>query len=257
MKRSLIKVVKHLGGQKSYGVEFATEPNENSVARMLSLKGDEVVGFATMSEETDETGLDIDPKLYDVEPLIPMSKQSFVIIISGERDSGKSTMGAMFVDQYSGIFPNRRKFLISQKKKEIDRNLSQIEDLVQLNDEDIQAFDINDYKNSLILVDDSDFGKDAKSVFEILNIVSSVGREYNISLIFITHYNSRLNVTKVYTEFQIYITFPNNLANNRMLNTHFGFNQRKIQSLIDRHASFYVFNRIYGVMITDKEVEKY
>lgn len=254
---SLIKVVKHLGGQKNYGIEFTKNPDEHSVARILSLTGEEVVGFATMSHKSNEQNLYIDRRLYDVEPLIPMSKQSFVIIISGERDSGKSTMGAMFINQYQGIFPNRAMYLISEKKKEIDRNFSRIDQLDQLEEDEILAFDINQYHDSLFVVDDSDFGKNAKAVFEILNIISSVGREYNISLIFITHFNSRLNVTKVYTEFQIYITFPNNLANNRMLNTHFGFNKHQIQGLIDLKASYYVFNRIYGALITDKRISKY
>lgn len=254
---SLIKVVKHLGGQKSYGVEFTDEPDEHTVARILSMKGDEVVGFATMSGESQDMNLYVDRKLYDVEPLIPMSKESFVTIISGERDSGKSTMGAMFINQYLGIFPNRRVYLISQKQKEIDRNLSRIESLTQLTDEEIFAFRLEDYRNSLIVVDDSDFGKNAKAVFEVLNLASSVGREYGISLIFITHYNSRLNATKVYNEFQVYITFPNNLANNRMLYNNLGFSKAKIQSFIDMKAAFYVFNRIYGALITDKQVAKY
>ena len=69
-----------------------------------------------------------------------------------------------------------------------------------MGDDDVLAFDINNFRDSLFVVDDSDFGKHAKAVFEVLNLISAVGREYNISLIFITHFNSRLNATKEHTE---------------------------------------------------------
>lgn len=253
---SLIRVVKGLGEQKNYGIEFTEDATKNSVARLMSPKGDEVVGFITMGETANKK-VNIDPQIHDLEPLIPMSMKSFVILISGERDSGKSTMGAMFINQYASMYPNNPLFLISQKDKSIDRNLSQIQDLNQLNDDDIMTFDINDYANSLIVVDDSDFGKHSKAVFEILNSVSTVGREYNISLIFITHFNSRLNMSRVYSEFQIYITFPNNLDNNRMLFQNLGLNSRKVESLKELKGSFYIFNRIYRCLLTDKVAIKF
>ena len=254
---SLIKVVKSLGGKKNYGVEFSNNANKYTIARILDAKSNDLVGFANMQDGSQKTEIGIDKDKYDVEPMFPISDDGLGIIISGEQGSGKSTMGAMFVMQYEKMYPKRNLFLVSQKSKSIDRNLSNIKNLHQLSDDEINNFNLEGYKNSLFLIDDSDFGKNVKSVMELFNLVSSVGREYNISWIFITHFNSRLNVSKAYSEFKVFITFHNNLNNNRMLMCHMGMNRTKIERLVNMKSSYYMFNRMYDVLITDKVVEKY
>jgi hypothetical protein len=254
---SLIKHVKHNGKKKMYGVEFTENVNNDSVARFLSLTGDEVVGFATMLEKSKNQKINVDSDLYDVEPLIPMKKHGFTILITGESDTGKTTLGAMYLNQYRGIYPNRPMFLVSVKRKEADQNLSNITELEQMTNEEIMNFDLNDYSNCIFLVDDADFGKVSKAVFELLNQVSTVGREQGVSLIFISHFNSRLTQSKVYTEFKVYCTFLNNLINNRALEVHMGFSKKQLQEFIDLGASYYCFNRDYRVLVTDKQIIKY
>ena len=254
---SLIKVVKKLGGQKQYGVEFSQDIDEKSVARILNATNGQVEGFANMSSTTDKKVLYVNPKQYDTEPLIPINQESVRIIISGEAGSGKSTMSAMFLNQYEQMYPDNQMFLVSQKDKAVDRNLSKIEDLYQFTDEDMAEFDINNFQNCIFLIDDSDYGKNSKKVFELLNQVSTVGREYGVGYIFVTHFNSRLNATSVYKEFQYYITFKDNLANNRMLETHMGFSKKQIDSFKNIHASFFLFNKIFNCLVSDIGVQKY
>lgn len=253
---SLIKVVKNVGSKKNYGVEYTKNVSKSSVARLLTSDGD-VSGFASMSDKTDKSKLFVDSSKYDVEPLLPIGQESIRIIISGESGVGKSVIATMFLSQYENMFPDNQMYFISQKDKAIDRNLSRLENLTQLGKEEIEEFIIDDYENCIFLVDDSDFGKDSKKVFELLNLVSTVGREYGISYIFVTHFNSRLNATSAYKEYQYYITFADNLSNNRMLETHMGFTKTQVDGLKTLKSSFYLFNKIFNVLVSDSGVEKF
>ena len=253
---SLISVVNKIGGQKLYGIEYSEEPTMQVVARILNKRG-KTVGYLNMDENSKKYEIEIDRKKYDVEPIIPLNKERPAIIISGESGLGKSTIGAMYLEQYSELLPGRPMYLVSEKDKNIDRNLSQIKGLKQLTSKDIENFYIKNYEDCLFLFDDSDFGKNSKKVFEMLNLISTVGREYRIGYIFISHYNSRLTATKAYTEFQIYVTYLDNLANNRMLETHMGFPKKQIESFKNIASSYYVFNKIYNILITDQGVLKY
>ena len=154
------------------------------------------------------------------------------------------------------MYPANGLLLISQKDKNVDQNLRNIKKLTQLNDEMINDFQIDAFANCLFLIDDSDFGTNFKSVMALLNLISTVGREYNISWIFITHFNSRLNQTLAYKEAKIYITYNDNLNNNRMLMCHMGLNKTSIQKLISMNASFYIFNKIWGILVTDRSIVK-
>lgn len=255
---SLMQVIKSIGGKKNFGVEFQPAPNPSScIARVLLSENNSVQGFVNAVEGSTKTVVTVEREFFDIEPIFPISNEGLGIIISGEQGSGKSTMGALFVMQYEKMYPTNRTFLISQKQKSIDKNLSQIEDLIQLKDEDIIKFKLDNYRNTLFLIDDSDFGDNVKYVMKLLNLVSTVGREYNISWIFITHYNSRLNQTKAYTEYKVYITYQDNLNNNRMLMVHMGLNRKAIDKLVEMNSSFYMFNKMYNVLLTDKYIYKF
>lgn len=255
---SLIQVIKSIGGKKNYGVEFEKTPNEQScVARIIRTQTGNVEGFINMIEDSKKVAITVERENFDIEPNFPISNEGLGIIISGEQGSGKSTMGALLVMQYEKMYPKNRLLLISQKQKSIDRNLSQLKNLWQLKDEEVTSFKLEKYKNSLFLIDDSDFGDNVRSVMKLLNLISTVGREYNISWIFITHYNSRLNQTKAYTEYKVYITYQDNLNNNRMLMVHMGLSRKAIDTLIEMNSSFYMFNKMYNVLLTDKFVYKF
>lgn len=254
---SLIKVIKKVGGQKKYGVEFNEDPSLHSVARLVNSHSGKVDGFANMVLGSNKKQLDVNSQTYDVEPMIPAGKQNIAVLISGESDTGKSTMGAILGTQYSNMYPNNAMYFISQKRKEVDRNFSKIKRLHQLNSEDMEMFNINDYSNCLFVIDDSDFGKEKKKVMEILNLVSTVGREYSISWIFISHNNSKINETNAFKEFQLYITYQNNLTNNRMLYQNMGFTNNQIEKFKAMNSTYYVFNRIYNCLITEYGVHKY
>jgi len=255
---SKIKVIIGLGESKNYGVEFTKKANKNSVARILDKEDDELVGFISMVENSSKSVFKLDPNKYYLEPLLPANKASTRTVISGESDTGKTTLASLFLDQYSLMYPENEMFVISEKDKNIDRNLSQLEGLEQLTTEDLQNFDINDYVESMFLVDDSDSGKDSKLAMSVLNSLSMVGREYNISYIFISHYNSRLDKTKAFSEFQTYVAYYDNITeNNLMLKNQLAFSNKEIQNFKNMKATYYIFNKIYNILVTNKGVIKY
>lgn len=253
---SLIKVVKAVGSKKDLGIEFQKTANDFTVARLLNAETNQVEGFANMVQGSQKTIIEVNKKLTDIEPMFPISNEGLGVIISGEQGTGKSTLSALFLKQYEQMYPNNRMFFVSQKSKYIDRNLGPITKLFQMGDDLINNFNIEDYKDSIFLIDDSDFGKNVNAVMEMLNLISTVGREYNISWIFVTHYNSRLNKTKAYTEYKVYITFNDNLNNNRMLMVHMGLNKQQIEYLVKMSSSFYMFSKIFNTLITDSMITK-
>ena len=114
---SLIKVIKKVGGQKKYGVEYGQNPSLNSVARLVNSQSGDIDGFANMVLGSNKRHLEVPSNLYDVEPMIPMKNEGFGIVISGEKRTGKSTMGTLLTKQYAETHPKNALYFVSQKKK--------------------------------------------------------------------------------------------------------------------------------------------
>ena len=257
---SLIKVIKNLGDKKNYGIEVSQTYDYNCVSRLLDSQTNKTIGFIKMSPKSDIKKLNIDKEKVDNEPLLNFGEdRPSAIIISGESGSGKSALASILINQYLKTYQENPAYLISDKPKNIDRNFQNIDDLIQLDDEAIQNFDIANYHNSLIVVDDCDYGKNTKKMYNILNNVATLGREKGISVsfIFITHINSNLSAGAIYKEFKVYITFQDNLVNNRMLFQNMGFDKKDIDYFVSLKSSFYIFNRIYNILITDRGALNY
>lgn len=254
---SLIKVIKNLGNKKNYGIVVSTKYDYDCVSKLIESNTNKTVGYIKMSQGSETKKLNIDKDKYDNEPLLNFGEERQAIIISGESGSGKSVLASIFITQYLKSFKENPVYLISDKPKDIDRNFKNIPQLQQFNNDDIENFDILNYKNSMVVVDDCDYGKNTKKMYNILNNIATLGREMGISFIFITHINSKLSVGSIYKEFKVYITYQDNIINNRMLFQNMAFDKKDIDYFVSLKSSFYIFNRIYNVLITDSGALNY
>lgn len=197
------------------------------------------------------------------EPLIPYTSDNvnldvlerFLILISGTSGDGKSLLASLFVDQYETMHNNtkdklkhRKIFRVSMKPITDDRNFKTLKNIINLPMEEIKNIEsIKDIpNNSLFIVDDCDKNKD---VYNLLNIIGEHGRERGINLIFITHYNSLLGDSSIYRECNIYITFHNNIHNNRMLENNFKISKTNLKFLKGLNQTLYLFNKTNQTII--------
>jgi hypothetical protein len=198
-----------------------------------------------------------------IEPLIPFTSsditlkvlERFVILISGNAGDGKSLLASLFVKQYEKMHPNRSIYRISLKPMEDDRNFKLFKKIINVDIQDLVDIEtIKDVpRDSLFIVDDADNNKD---VYRVLDILTQHGRERGVNIIFITHYNSKCADTSIYKECNIYITFHNNMVNNRMLETHFKIDKKNIEFLKALNQTIYLFNKVNQTLICNNFVCK-
>lgn len=247
----LLETIVELGNKKNYGIIFSKIYDFDCVARLLDKKTKKTKGYIKMSDQSENMHLFYNKKDTIIEPLINLGEERQAYLITGEAGSGKSALASILLRQYQKAYPNNKVYLISNKPKEIDRNFKENDELYQLNTEEIKDFDILNYKDTLLIVDDCDYGVETKQIFNILNNVSTVGREMQSSFIFISHIDSALQKGSIYKEYKNYITFQDNMVHNRQLFQNMGFTNDDVEKFIKLKSSYYIFCRIYNVLITD------
>jgi len=215
------------------------------------------IRFINQNESSSVEAIDVFNQEYTIEPFIPIiGQQRFCSVISGDAGNGKSLMGSLQIKQYIKLFPENKIYFVSQASYKDDPNLKDLP-LNQLDSATIDENEITNFKECLILFDDNDFSSDVKKVMNIVNKAVEVGRKLGLSIIFITHINSKLNTSIIYRDFNMYTTFFSNLDNNRMLNVNLKISKEIIEELKEKKPAYISFNKNYRTVITDTEIFKY
>lgn len=123
-----------------------------------------------------------------------------ILYITGSSGSGKSYFTRMYCNEYNKIFPKRPIYLFSSIGD--DSSIDAIRGLkrVKLGKEFIEeSFEINDFKDSLVIFDDTDCITDKKlrtKVNGILGMILETGRHTNTYCIYTSHLACAGNDTK-------------------------------------------------------------
>lgn len=168
-----------------------------------------------------------------------------ILYITGRSGSGKSYYTLHYCIEYKRMYPKREVYLFSALNE--DTTLDKLKCLkrIKLSDdfcnEDITS---EDFKNALVIFDDTDVISDKKirnKVNEIMNNILQVGRHYNTTCIITTHTACNGKDTKIILNEAHSITiFPNGLGNRSLkylLDSYLGldkFQCKKIKSLNSR-----------------------
>lgn len=250
---SEIDILRNIRNKKSGGYTVSNEPEEC----VATVQKGRQTKYINQTQHSTTKELIIDNMDYKISPYIPINLERFIILLSAESGSGKSLFASMFVKQYINEFPDRKCYYICQTKKEDDQNLSGISNLQQLDTEGIEDITIEDLANSLVVIDDTDFHKDHKKIMKLMNIVVECGRKFGVSLIYCSHIHSKLSESPIYKEVSMYITFPDSVLNNRMIDNNLKISNSKIHEILESNPAFICFNKIYRTLITDSIIEKY
>ena len=176
--------------------------------------------------------------------LIPNTKKERnVIYITGASGSGKSYFTKQYCGYYKKFYPDNPIYVFSSITD--DETLDKASNLfkrVKLDEEFLKEdFDIKDFKDSLIIFDDTDVirSKPLKmKVRQILEMILQTGRHTNTSVIYTSHLANNGNETKIIlAECHSLTIFPTTLQSRSfryLLEQYFGCDkdqQRKIKEL--------------------------
>ena len=120
---------------------------------------------------------------------------------------------------------------------------------------------MKDFKDSLLIFDDTDCIKDKKiklKVDKILDEVLQVGRHYNISALITRHTACNSKDTKmILAESHSYVIFPNGLGNKAityLLDNYLGLDKKQIKKIKSLKSRAITINRTFPMsVVSEKE----
>jgi len=163
-----------------------------------------------------------------------------ILYVTGSSGSGKSYFTKKYCREFARVFPKRPIILISSVDK--DESVDDIKNLKRLKlkspeflEED---FEINDFKDTLVIFDDTDVIPDKKlrnKVNTILQLILQTGRHTNTYCIYTSHLATAGNDTKHILNESHSITFFPKTMGNRMLKYlcegYLGLDKKEIEAL--------------------------
>lgn len=194
---------------------FQTGHSLRSIAKILGGKyNGKTISLNTKLDEVDETDfkkLKIpNNSVFQLLPDKTASRQ--IIYCTGASGSGKSTFTRKYVKEYKKLYKDREVFLFSALKE--DESLDEVKPKRFKIDESLvtNPLDIEDLKDSLVIMDDIDVinpKKVKEAVYHILNEILQIGRHFNITCIVTNHLPSDFQRTRIIlNESHIVCYFP-------------------------------------------------
>lgn len=185
-----------------------------------------------------------------VQPIPNTKEERQICYVTGKSGSGKSYWMALYANMYHKLYPNRPIFLFSsvlEDKGSIDK----IKRLKRVNIRDPKFLDmdfiIDDFKNMLLIFDDTDCISDRKlraKVNSILDMALQTGRHTNTSVIYSSHIAAAGNQTKIILNeshsITLFVKGCGERALQYVLSSYYGLDKqqiRKIKELPTRSVS--------------------
>jgi predicted AAA+ superfamily ATPase len=174
-------------------------------------------------------------------PAIQKNTERTICYISGASGSGKSYCVKRYVEQYRKVYPTRPVYLFSSLSD--DPTLDKLKYIKRIKIKDPKFLTIElsaeDFKESLILFDDTDCISNKKIALKLTNLLDSiidVGRHFKVSLIYTSHILCNGIRTKhILGEAHQYTIFPLTASKKHLhylLETYLGFSKAEIEKLI-------------------------
>jgi Cdc6-like AAA superfamily ATPase len=162
-----------------------------------------------------------------------------ILYVTGASGSGKSYFTKAFTDQYKKIYPKREVYLFSSISDDssIDKvkNLKRIKLTPEFLMDEINA---QDFKDSLVIFDDTDVILDKKMKIKITGILNSIletGRHFNVSCIYTSHVACDGRETKrILNEAHSITIFPHGLGGRSLkylLDNYLGLDREQVKRI--------------------------
>jgi len=162
-----------------------------------------------------------------------------ILYITGASGSGKSYYTRNYCNEYKKLFPKNSIYLFSSIQE--DSSIDKVKDImrIRLDNEFLQTdLTVNDFKDSLVVFDDTDCitNKMLKmKVNNILNMLLETGRHTNTSVIYTSHLPTNgLDTRRILNECHSVTIFPHSLGGRALkylLENYFGLDKDQIKKL--------------------------
>ena len=185
-----------------------------------------------------------------------------ILYVTGASGSGKSYFTKAFTDQYKKIYPKREVYLFSSISD--DSSIDKVKNLrrIKLTPEFLSdEISVQDFKDSLVIFDDTDCITDKKmklKITGILNAILETGRHFNVSCIYTSHVACDGRETKrILNEAHSLTIFPHGLGGRSLkylLESYLGFDReqvKRIKKLNSRWVS--ILKTFPMVVLSEKE----
>ena len=197
--------------------------------------------------------------------LIPNTEQERQILyITGSSGSGKSYFTKKYCKEFARVFPKRPIYLISSVEK--DESVDDIKNLkrLKLKSKEFleEEFVIDDFKDCLVIFDDTDCITDKKlrlKVNSILGMILETGRHTNTYCIYTSHLATAGNDTKRILNESHSITFFPKTMGGRMMKylceNYLGLDKNEIKHIKDIPSRSISIMKTYPkVVVGDKDI---
>jgi len=237
-----------------------TEPKKKGTTIYMASpeEQDEVVQGLQNYSLQNERGRD-----YHFECSVNTESERQIIYVSGSSGSGKSYWTRRYVEAYQKAYPKRDVYLFSSISEDssIDKikNLQRIRITPSLLDDELSA---EDFKDSIVILDDTDTITDKKIRKKILDIQASIlqtGRHFNVSCIITSHIACNGAETRlVLNESHIIVAFPQGMTGRALkylLEAYLGLDKDQLKQIKRLSGRAVCFIKAFPkVVVSDKEV---
>lgn len=186
-----------------------------------------------------------------------------ILYITGASGSGKSYYTRNYCNEYKKLFPKNEIYLFSSIQE--DSSIDKVKDMnrIRLDHEFLQTdLDVNDFKDSLVVFDDTDCltNKLLKmKVNNILNMLLETGRHTNTSVIYTSHLATNgLDTRRILNECHSVTIFPHSLGGRTLkylLENYFGLDRDQIKKIKKLNSRWVTLIKGFPmVVLADKDM---
>jgi len=240
-----------LSFQKSEDIICAVKDKNDKIIKYVYLHDNEKDGDDNFEELSLSNG-------FTFQQIPNKNKERDCIYVAGMAGSGKSYYMMQFVKEYIKVYPKRNIYLFSYKNE--DKSLDSIKKIerIDINDKDFlnEELTYEDFKSSLVIMDDVDCVPNKKLKTKILNLVNQllqIGRSYEITVCWACHEVLNSHETKIIlSECHSLTIFPRTMGNRKLkylLEEYFGFDKQQIQKINSLKSRWTTIYKTYPKVI--------
>ena len=196
------------------------------------------------------------------QPICNPNTERMILYITGKSGSGKSWYCKEWVKEYQRLFPKNEIYLISALQE--DPTIDQIKglNLIQLTEDFLKEnLTAEDFKDSLVIADDTDCLTDKKMLKHVNKILDSIlqtGRHWRTSLLITSHVGCNGSSTKMILNEAHQITFfPSGMGNRSLkylLDSYLGLDKKQTEKIKNLNSRWVTITRTYPqVLVAEKD----
>ena len=215
------------------------------------------INTISVSPDEDDGVAEILLKKNETTQLIPSNKERDILYITGASGSGKSYFALQFLKEYKIKNPKNSIYLISSLKE--DETLDKLKDIKRIVlDQDFldENFEIEDFRNSMIIFDDADCLQNKQmreKISGLLTIILETGRHTRTSCICTSHLPAKGFETKRILNEAHSITFfcagLGALALRYLMESHLGLDKVQRKKILRNKSRATTFVRSFPSLI--------